>query len=578
MELSDTSFVVVDTETTGVRPATERIIEIAAVRVCNGEVVDTYAQLINPDRIIPGRITQITGISNSMVYEQPLADRVLPEFLDFLGEDIFVAHNLGFDLGFINAELARLDMPGLENASLCTLRLARRLLRGLRSKGLSALAAFYGIKIKGRHRALGDALATAEVLGHFLEKVRYENDIESLDDLLRFQYSTYVGKTGAGKNLLHIKQHVLPTLPRDPGVYFMRDGRNRILYVGKAKNLRSRVKSYFNAIEGHETKTRNLVDRVANITWETFDTELQALLEESRLIKELKPRFNKAQKFYRNRPFIKVSVNELFPRASLHTYLVDDGADYFGPVASRRQGELLLDLINRFFLLRECDDTTFSRRTTCLYQDLKRCKAPCDRAVKDDWYDEEVERVKRFLRGEDSAVILSHLDEAMRAASIAMDYEQAALYRDHRDLVTVLLEKQSYIASPVLEHNAVVVDFSIDDGHVRLLFVHRGRLVETLKWALPLADTCETALRERIDAHFMPVETSDATPADAAISDSSAAQTRYFKAEIEEIRLLAHWLYVNRHTSEKIDWDEEREAAGMVREVMACLAALPAMK
>ncbi|MEM8484135.1 MAG: DEDD exonuclease domain-containing protein [Bacteroidota bacterium] len=566
MDLSDTSFVVVDTETTGVRPATERIIEIAAVRVVGGEVVDTYSQLINPDRIIPGRITQITGISNSMVYEQPFADRVLPEFLDFLGDDVFVAHNLGFDLGFINAELARLDLPGLANPSLCTLRLARRLLRGLRSKGLTAVAAFYGIKIKGRHRALGDATATATILGHFLQKVQYENEVENLDDLLRFQYATYVGKTGTKKNLIHIKQNVLPELPRDPGVYFMRDGRNKIIYVGKAKNLRSRVKSYFNAIEGHETKTRNLVDRVANITWETFDTELQALLEESRLIKELKPRFNKAQKFYRNRPFIKVSVNELFPRASLHTYLVDDGADYFGPVATRRQGELLLDLINRFFLLRECDDTTFNRRTTCLYQDLKRCKAPCERSNKNDWYDDEVERVKRFLRGEDGDVILEHLDEAMRAASIAMDYEQAALYRDHRDLVSLLLEKQSYIASPVLEHNAIVVDNSIHDSHVRLLFVCRGRLVETLKWALPLADDREAILRERIATHFI-IETNP--------DEEAPEPTRYFKAEIEEIRLLAHWLYVNREASQKIDWQQDTTEAEMVGQVMSFLQDIP---
>ncbi len=560
MELSDTAFVVVDTETTGVRPATERIIEIAAVRVVGGEVVDTYSQLINPDRIIPGRITQITGISNSMVYEQPLADRVLPEFLSFLGDDIFVAHNLGFDLGFINAELARLALPGLENPSLCTLRLARRLLRGLRSKGLTALAAFYGIKIKGRHRALGDAMATAEILGHFLEKVRYENDLENLDDLLRFQYSTYVSKPGANKKLIHIKQNVLPQLPRDPGVYFMRDGRNRIIYVGKAKNLRSRVKSYFNAIEGHETKTRNLVDRVANITWETFDTELQALLEESRLIKELKPRFNKAQKFYRNRPFIKLSVNELFPRASLHTYLVDDGADYFGPVASRRQGELLLDLINRFFLLRECDDTTFNRRTTCLYQDLKRCKAPCERMTKTDWYDDEVERVRRFLRGEDGDVILAHLDEAMRAASIAMDYEQAALYRDHRDLVTLLLEKQSHIASPVLEHNAVVIDRSIDDGHVRFLFVCRGRLVETLKCTLPMDAGVTDQLQNLIATHF------------TTENDAVAEPTRYFKAEIEEIRLLAHWLYVNREASAKIDWQPDWGGEDMVKVIFNYLA------
>ncbi|MFK7845369.1 MAG: DEDD exonuclease domain-containing protein, partial [Rhodothermales bacterium] len=547
MHLSETPFVVVDTETTGVRPATERIIEIAAVRVVEGEITETYDQLINPDRIIPGRITQITGINSSMVYDQPTIDRVLPDFLEFLGDDIFVAHNLSFDLGFINAELSRLALPPLENTSLCTLRLARRLLRGLRSKGLTALAAFYGIRIEGRHRALGDAMATAEVLQHFLKKVQYENDVSSIDDLIRFQYQTYAAKKGALKNLLHIKQNVLPLLPQSPGVYFMRDGRKKVIYVGKAKNLKSRVKSYFNAIEGHETRTRNLVDRVKHITWQTYDSELEALLEESKLIKELKPRFNKAQKFYRNRPFIKLSVGELFPRASLHSYLVDDGSDYFGPVATRRQGELILDLINQFFLLRECDNTTFKRKTTCLYEDLKRCKAPCkascERADNTDWYDEEVERVKRFLRGEDGEVVLAKLEEAMKAASIEMDYEQAAQYRDHKELVTLLLEKQRNIASPVLEHNAVVIDRSINDGHRRLLFVRHGRLIETMKCTLPPQEEERKQIEDKLALHFD--------------GDETNRPDRYFKAEIEDIRLLAHWLYVNRDASEKIDWHKD---------------------
>lgn len=558
MHLADTSFIVVDTETTGTRPATERIIEIAAVRVTGGEIGETYSQLINPGRIIPGRITQITGIDNSMVFDQPAMEEVMPAFLEFLGNDIFVAHNLAFDLGFINAELERLALPGLDNPTLCTLRMARRLLRGLRSKGLSALAAFYGIRVNGRHRALGDARATAEILLHFIERARYEHDLEDIDDLLRFQYQTYATKKGALKNLLHIKKNILPDLPDSPGVYFMRDKKDRIIYVGKAKRLKSRVKSYFNAIERHETRIRNLVEQAANVTWKTFNSELEALLEESRLIKELKPRFNKAQKFYRNRPFIKLTVGELFPRVSLHTYLVDDGSEYFGPVASRRQGELIVDLINRFFLLRECDDATFNRNATCLYQDLKRCTAPCD--CKDDiaWYGDEVQRVRSFLRGEDGERVLQKLEDAMQAASVSMDYEQAALYRDHRELVGLLLEKQRCIAAPVLEHNAVVVDWSIQDAYCRLLFVRHGRLVAALKCARRQdasaidARALET-VRTTLEAHFCNV--------------AAARPERYFKVEIEEIRLLAHWLYVNRDVSTKIDWLEEDTVEDMLSRI-----------
>lgn len=562
MLLSETPFVVVDTETTGTRPATERIIEIGAVRVVDGEIVETYDQLINPDRIIPGRITQITGISNSMVYESPTADRVMPDFLEFLGDDILVAHNLSFDLGFINAELERLALPPLSNTSLCTLRLARRLLRGLRSKGLTALAKFYGIKVKGRHRALGDAEATAKILVHFLEKVAYENDISETSDLVKFQFQTYTSKQGALKNLIHIKENVLPELPNSPGVYFMEDRRKQILYVGKAKNLNSRVRSYFNAIEGHEARIRKLVERVTNVSWRVYDSELEALLEESRLIKEIKPRFNRAQKFYRNRPFIKLSVNELFPRVSLHSYLVDDGSEYFGPMAGRRQGELIVDLINRFFLLRECDDVTFKRNSTCLYEDLNRCKAPCERAVRTDWYDDEVERVRRFLRGEDGDAILAKLEQAMKDASIEMEYEQAGLYRDLRELVLLLLEKQRCIAAPVLEHNAVVVDKSIKDGFRRLLIVRHGRLVESIKYKTP-EGTGEGRAADKEDLRQKLVEHYE--------NDDEKRPERYFKVEIEEIRLLAHWLYVNRESSEKIDCPPENTVSSILDLVWAAV-------
>ena len=167
--------------------------------------------------------------------------------------------------------------------------------------------------------------------------------------------------------------------------------------------------------------------------------------------------------------------------------------------------------------------------------------------IRPDWYEAEVARVRRFLQGEDGDDILTKLEEAMRAASIAMDYEQAALFRDHRDLVALLLEKQRCIATPVLEHNAVVVDGSIRDGHCRLLFVRHGRLVDTMKCVLGheggSIDISERdAVQAKIKQYFRDPE--------------SNRPERYFKAEIEDIRLLAHWLYVNREASMKLDWND----------------------
>ena len=557
MNIAETPFIVVDTETTGVRAASDRLIEIAAVKLMGGETVDEFSALINPEQVIPHRITQITGISTSMVFDQPAIESIMPAFLDFLGDDVLVAHNLSFDLGFLNAELARLQKPALKNRSLCTLRLARRFLRGLRSKGLSSLIDFYRIPIENRHRALGDARATAILLNHFIDQAAYEHGITELDSLLSYQFVSYARNQKINKHLQHIRERILPELPASPGVYFMKDRKGNIIYVGKAKSLKSRVRSYFNAIESHATKTRNLVDAVADVSWTCFPSEIEALLEESRLIKKHKPRFNRAQKHYRNRPFVRLATSELFPRISLHSYLVDDGAQYFGPLASRRQGELIVDLINRFFLLRECDDATFKRKSTCLYEDLNRCKAPCEAREKtQDWYAEEVKRVRSFLMGEGGEPVLALMEEAMREASQSREFEQAAQFRDMIDLVSGLLDKQRFIAAPVLEHHGVAIDRSIKDGGVRVLYIRFGRLVDTLLCTQPATDSDQQGAFAKIDEVFDP---------------GFERPDRYFKAEIEDIRLLAQWLFLNRDSIDKLDWSPKLSLSAFKKKVWSLL-------
>ena len=144
MDTDRAEFVIVDTETTGSRAGEDRIIEIGAVRLVGGEVVDTFQQLIDPGCHVPHRITRLTGISTGMVYGQPSAAEVLPGFVDFLGDAILVAHNLPFDARFLDVALAEAGLPPLQNPSLDTLRLARRLLSSLPSKGLSKLTQHFG--------------------------------------------------------------------------------------------------------------------------------------------------------------------------------------------------------------------------------------------------------------------------------------------------------------------------------------------------------------------------------------------------------------------------------------------------
>ena len=543
MDIADTSFVVVDTETTGTSARNNRIIEIAAVKVVGGEVVDEFSQLIHPGQLIPSYITRLTQITNGMVYGMPNADEVLPLFTDFLGSGILVAHNLSFDMGFINAELDRAGLPPIDNTSLCTLRLARRLLKGLRSKGLSALAAFYGIKVVGRHRALGDARATAHVLTRFLDRLADENEIKKLDDLIKFQFTSYAPKKGTRKRLVELRDTCVPDIPAQPGVYFFKGKRGQVIYVGKAKTLQTRVRSYFTSIEAHSSHTRKLIEHIHSIEWKELDSELEALIEESRLIKELKPRYNRAQKKYRNRPFIRLSVQDPFPKVTLTSYLVEDGAEYYGPLGSKKQAAQILDLINRFFQLRECDQSSFQRSEKCLYHDLKRCPAPCIDQISSEDYGIEVERVQAFLAGVNLGDILERIHADMISASQEMDYELAATCRDLSELVSGLIARQECIASPVLQHNAVVIDRSIKDGCWRLLFIRYGRLMETQVIAAHPTSFFRASVRESLIKCFEEVE---------------ALPIRYFKAEIEEVRLLAHWLFVHREKAVKIDYNPDK--------------------
>jgi DNA polymerase-3 subunit epsilon len=183
--LASLSYVVVDVETTGMRPFDgDRITEIAAVVVRDGVITETYETLINPERSIPAFITALTHISSAMVRNAPRFREVCPDVLRLLEGHVFVAHNARFDWGFLTAEVMRATGRGLTARQLCTVRLARRVLPHLPSRRLDALAQYYGITIPARHRAGGDAIATAHILLRLLAEAR-ERECHCWSDLER---------------------------------------------------------------------------------------------------------------------------------------------------------------------------------------------------------------------------------------------------------------------------------------------------------------------------------------------------------------------------------------------------------
>lgn len=184
----ESRFVVVDIETTGIRPDHNRIIELSAFAVERGVIGPSFTSLINPGVKIPGFISNMTGIHDSDVKDAPRAEEVLPSFMRFLGGDAFVAHNARFDWGFINMELKRSGAPEMDNDVLCTVRLTRRVFPGERSYGLDNLINRFDLKLnpEDRHRGLGDAWACAEILLRCMNKL-HEANISSLERMLRFQ-------------------------------------------------------------------------------------------------------------------------------------------------------------------------------------------------------------------------------------------------------------------------------------------------------------------------------------------------------------------------------------------------------
>lgn len=456
-EVPDAEFTVCDVETTGLHPQRARLTEIALVKVRGGAIVDRYHTLINPQQFIPREITELTGITNEMVYAAPKAREVMPRVRAFIGESIFVAHNVRFDRSFVDATLSREGEPPLDSPNLCTCRLARRLYPKLKSKSLGSLARHLGIRVKARHRAAGDADATAELLLHFCSLLEEEFDVTTVSDLLSFQNKPVYRVASPPRNVLQLKETV-QQLPPTPGVYSFYNAKGEVIYIGKAKSLRDRVSSYFYHNVGHTRKVEEMVRNIRSLSHETTETELSALLLEAQQIKRHKPRFNSSLKRDRRFPFIRLDVQNPFPKIGWVYDMADDDALYFGPFSSRFAVEGAIETINKLFLLRECDgDSMPSRRqSACLYLDIKRCSAPCLPEAVPEEYHEEVRRVEQFLLGRHDELIAG-LERSMESRAESLQFEEAAALRDRIQSLRRIIRQQEVMQFPVRHRHVIVL-------------------------------------------------------------------------------------------------------------------------
>ena len=281
--LEEARWVVFDLETTGLSPATSRICEIGAQEVARLDLAETFETLVNPRVPLPPAIQALTGIEPAHLRSAPPAELAVRRFLSFAGDSVLVAHNARFDMGFLDHEVQLLTGRRVAAPVVDTVWLARRLLEGrVRRVGLASLSHFFGTSTEPCHRALADAQATAEILVA-LVGLAQERGARTVGDVVEL--------AAPRARRLHGKRSLVAGAPTTPGVYLFRDRNDVVLYVGRARDLRARLRSYF-AGGRQRPAVEAALGALARVEWRETGSELEAALDELRLIRELRPPAN----------------------------------------------------------------------------------------------------------------------------------------------------------------------------------------------------------------------------------------------------------------------------------------------
>jgi DNA polymerase-3 subunit epsilon len=473
INIFDTEFAVLDFETTGTSGKLNRAIEIGIVRVKNGEILDSFQSFINPGTLVPYYITSLTGITNDDVHDAPFFEDLTSQIIDFIGDSILVAHNMPFDYSFLQNEFIRADVLLPKNETLCTLKLARKLYPELKSKSLGNLVQHFGIRHKNVHRALGDAMVTAKLLIKMITQLKDDQNITKLNELLAYQSASAIKVDSkiVKKNLAIDFSNV----PSTSGVYLFKDVKGKIVYIGKAKILKTRVSNYFSSTAAR--KAKDIVKKASNLEYIKTNSELTALILESELIKHHKPPMNSLLKKYSQQYFIKVKQTHDYPSFSSVSKIDFDGNDYFGPYNNRETSKNLIDILNKTYRLRECSDKELNRGKKCYLLDIKRCVAPCIFANKDE-YKKELESAYTFLSGENQDAV-NKLLLKMRSLSEEKKYEEAGEIRDIVNQILNQLNRSSILAEPINKINALI-EVKSNYKNDFLLFIEGKVIIQNL--------------------------------------------------------------------------------------------------
>lgn len=452
--LPEVTFVVVDLETTG-STAESSITEFGAVRVRGGVVEGEFQTLVRPSEPIPPLVAVLTGITNQMVGGAPRLAEVLPSFLEFARGGVLVAHNAGFDVGFLRRACEQLGYPWPSPRVLDTVALARQIL--LRDEvpncRLATLAAHFSSATTPNHRALSDARATVDVLHALLERVG-NLGVHTLEDLVEF--GRRVSPQRRAKRVW--AQH----LPEGPGVYLfhtdtptpsgstprpLRGGRE-VLYVGTSRRVRTRVRSYFTASE-KRPRMEEMIRVSSGVEAIPCSTALQAEVLELRLIAAHRPRYNKRSKHPERQLWVKVTV-EPFPRLSVVRQVLPDEATYLGPFRRRAEADEAVLCLQDTHPLRQCTARIRLAQdgSACALAQLGRCCSPCDGSVSRDDYAGVVAGVRASMATDVRAVLDVTGRRLLRLAR-QQRYEEAGQVRDRLRVLAGAVRRQQRVESLV---------------------------------------------------------------------------------------------------------------------------------
>ncbi len=481
--LRSAEFLVVDTETNGLSGDRCEMTEVGAVLVGGGELHDRWEALVPVRAPLSRSIQRFTGITQEMVDEAPAAEVSLAELAGLLTGRVLVAHNASFDRRVLQQAFGRAGLTWPAPPVLCTVAMARRLAPLVRQRKLALLADALGIPVHVTHRALADAETCARVLCALLPRLcatagTIDEAVRALGPARPNRRPAARGRTDGGMSMRGVRRRSpdLSALPDAPGVYLFRNAAGQPLYVGKSVRLRSRARAHF----APSSPDTGWVAQVEIADHVQTPSELGALLEEHRLIRELRPPGNARGKHNPDRwVYLRCRLDIAYPVLEVAPEPADGLAVNVGPLQGRHTAVELMEQLNSLFALRHCGRTLPRRAWPSAYGQMGRCLSPCLGDLDPNAYRGRLDAALSLFadRAGGTSAVLGHVDALVAAAAEAHAFERAAWLRRRRERLAVLLERLGRAVQATHARPELILAPSLPAGQADAVWMVAGRVV-----------------------------------------------------------------------------------------------------